>query len=129
MDLEKLIKLVLSNPDYIKIEYSNIDGQETLKINDKEISQDTFDDSYVLEKVQKHKAALDELDDCLFGEVLEILKENNVNLKEVHDLIEQEHYTESKAEEVLNWMEYLNQIVRCVIDKKLEELSSLRKKF
>ena len=40
MNLEKFLELVLTNPDNISIQYSNINGEEKLIVNGKDLSKE-----------------------------------------------------------------------------------------
>lgn len=125
MNLEKLLNLILSNPDKIKIEYTCVNGQESLKVNGKEISEEKFDDSPILERVEYHKQVLNELDDCLFMEIMDVLKSCNTDFNKVNDLMEQEHYNKQEAEQVTAWMDKIENIIIGLIRDKIEHLTEI----
>lgn len=129
MNLNDLLKMVLSNLDGLNIEYSYIDGQESLKVNGEEICTcekncecKKYDDSELIRKIENHKKLLNSLDDCTFMDVTEILKEENVNLCALNNFMEKEHY--SKEDEIIaeKYISLVSDVIRDVISMKLDNL-------
>lgn len=131
MNLEKLINLVLSDSD-ITIEYSNINGQEKLIVNGEQVkelsTEPEFDDSKILEKVAKHKEAIDSICDCIFQEGLEIIEES-YDLVTMSNLMDQEHFTEEEAEVLDEFIDYANNIYQTIIADRIKNLERLYNKF
>lgn len=121
MNVNDLLKMVLENPYDITIEYSNKNGKEILRVNGK----DVFDDSRVVEKIENQKALLNELDDCLFMEVVDLLKKENVDLCELNKFMDQTEFTEEDALIAENYIAIINEAMESVIINKMNKLSSL----
>lgn len=123
MNINDLVKLMLDNLDDLKIEYSIINGKESLKINDEEICN--YDDSKLIKKIESHKELLNQLDDCTFMDVVDLLKKENVNLKALNEFMDQEHYT--KLDEVVadNYISIVSNAIESVIIKKCEMFNNI----
>lgn len=123
MNLEKLIELIFSNPDNICIEYSNINGQETLKVNGEELNE-SFDDTKVIAEVDKFKKIIDSLPDCIFEEIIEEI-EDMFDLNTFNNLIQQERFTEFEAEHVTGLINQTYTVIREKVLDRIEELENI----
>lgn len=127
MDLTELINL-LTHSDNISIEYSNIDGKESLKINGKEIeNKESFDDSEIKAKIEKYLKDIESIDDDLFVSVIESIKE--INLGEFDDLCKQDSFTEEEAEIVNKDIDFMYNRIKEEIMSKVEQLADLYNKL
>lgn len=125
MNLEKLIKLVLENPENIKITYSNIDGEEKLFINDEEItSKESFDDSEIKKRVSKFKQIMDELDSCTLTEACDEISEH-ICLKELDDFLNKEHYTEEESQNLNILLDKISNVIKETINEKTDHLDEI----
>ena len=88
--LNNLLSIIYKNPENVKIEYSYIDGKESLLLNGEEQLKQ-FDDSRIKAIIKNYKENLDLLDDCVFVESLESL-EDSIDFKQMDDLMHQEHF-------------------------------------
>ena len=124
MDFEKLINFILNNPKNISIEYSNINGEEKLVINGEEIKEESFDDSKIKEEVKNYKDIVENLDDCLFLEIVEDMSEK-VDVKTFDELLEQDSYTEDEAEIVSQMMNITKTVIYEHIVQKIQDLKEI----
>lgn len=124
MDFEKLINFILNNPKNISIEYSNINGEEKLVINGEEIKEESFDDSKIKEEVKNYKDIVENLDDCLFLEIVEDMSEM-VDVKTFDELLEQDSYTEDEAEIVSQMMNITKAVIYEHVVQKIQDLKEI----
>lgn len=125
MDFEKLINFILNNPKNISIEYSNINGEEKLVINGEEIKEEeSFDDSKIKEEVKNYKDIVENLDDCLFLEIVEDMSEK-VDVKTFDELLEQDSYTEDEAEIVSQMMNITKTVIYEHVVQKIQDLKEI----
>lgn len=127
MDLEKLLQLVLNCPDNFKLEYSNIDGQESLKLNGEELI-DKYDDSEVKEYISKYKEDIELIDDCLFLEVIEEISET-LDVQALDELLDQDSFTEEESELVYGQLTFIKAAFHEKIQNKIQDLEELLEKF
>jgi hypothetical protein len=121
MDLEKLLNLVLSNPDNIEISYSNVNGRESLIVNGKElIGEDSL--------IKEYKDNIDKLDDCVFVDVLDEVGQV-IDLKEFDKLLNKKERTSEESKQVHDQINYVYSVVRKKVKEKIKELSELLDKF
>lgn len=131
MNLNELVKLMLNNLDDLKIEYSLINGKESLKINDEEICtckekcKCNYDDSKLINKIESHKELLNQLDDCTFMDVVNLLKNNNVNLCELNKFMDKEHYTEEDELIADDYINIVSEAMEHTIVTKIHNLQSI----
>ena len=124
MNLEKILNYLFTNPDSVRtISYSNIDGEESLKINGEEML-DKYDDSELLSQIAKCKEILDCLDDCTFEDVVNDLKEDE-NIKELNDIFEKEHFTEDEHELVEEKLDKIRESIFYIVEKKIDRLNKI----
>lgn len=126
MDLEKLLQLVLNCPDNFKLEYSNINGQESLKLNGEELIKK--DNSKVKEYISKYKEDIELLDDCLFLDVIEELSET-IDIQALNELLDQDSFTKEEEELVYGQIAFIKAAFHEKIQNKIEDLEELLEKF
>lgn len=126
MNLEKLIELVFNNPNNISIQYSNIDGKEKLIVNGEELTNETYDDSVIKEKIANYKEKIEQLDDYIFEKVIDEAAKRHFNLDEMNKGLELESYNaeeELYANNVINLMtELIQEVIKNEIEKLIETL-------
>ena len=71
---------------------------------------------------------MDRLDDCLFLEVLDEIKDH-LDLKTFNELTEQDSYSEEDAEIVKSMINFTNLVVHEHIVNKIQDLEELRNEF
>ena len=125
--LNNLFQLIYSNPDKLNIEYSYKDGKKSLKVNGEEqLAQ--FDVSNVKKDIEVYRKNLELLDDCMFVEVCESI-ENEIDLKQMDDLLKQESFTKAEANLVYDLIGKVNESIANKIDDRIEELKEIRNNF
>ena len=125
MNLEELVNLILNNPENIHIEYSNVNGEESLLINGKEVTEkELFDDSDIKNEVKNYKDVVNKLDDCLFIEILEDSKQY-VDLKTFDELLEQDSYTKEEADVVKQMINLFYTLIQEHISNKIIDLEEI----
>lgn len=125
MDLEKILNCVLNlNPNDVRsFCYSNINGEESLKINGEEIL-DKYDDSELLSFISKCKEILDSLDDCTFEDVVNDLK-NDEDIKELNEIFEKDHFTKEESDEVYRKVYRIHDAIRIAVASKRDYLNKI----
>lgn len=81
------------------------------------------------DKVANYKELLNKIDDCLFVEVLDELREYNIDIKKFDELLDKEDRTEAEEILVSFYIEFTNDIIREHIEKKIQELVELLDNF
>lgn len=120
--LNNILEVIYKNPNKMSIEYSNLDGKESLIVNGEEMLNTTFDDSEIKDKITRYKTILESLDSCVFVEALEAL-EDEIDFKEMDELINQESFNKEEAALV----EYLiNKVNSSIINKLTEKISEMK---
>lgn len=131
MNLEKVIDLILSDSD-INIQYSNINGTEKLIVNGEEISEqetpENFDDTETLKRVKRHEEFLNELDDDIFNEGLEVIREK-YDLITIDSLLEKDSYNETEAEVINSFIDFAESLYKDIIKNKINNLKNLLDRF
>lgn len=126
MNLEKILELLTSNSD-IRLEYSYIDGKETLKINGKDIN-DSYDDSPVKDYIKEYYENVKLLDNCTFVEVMKEVGEE-IDMKSLEELMEQESFTKEEAEVIYESVGFINNSIREKLIDKMDKIEALLEKF
>lgn len=126
MDLEKFFELLFSNPDNIHLEYSNINGQESLRINGEEIidTPDEYDDTPIKEYIARFKDNIQLLDDCTFVEVIDEV-EHTIDIQSLDELISQESFTEDEAELIYGQLNFINTVIHEKLANKVQNMIKL----
>lgn len=94
----------------------------TIESNEKE---DVFDDSKIKETVVDFKQNINKLDDSLFIESLKQFKEI-ADIKRFNDLLNQDNFTEEEAFEINKMINKYAQVIKDLIDIKIDNLADLR---
>ena len=133
MDLEKFFKLLLSNPENIHLEYSNINGQESLRINGEELfgtpdkekeekeEKEIYDDTAIKKYISNYKDIIQLLDDCTFVEVIEQV-ENVIDIQALDELLSQESFTRDEAELIYEQLNFINTAIHEKLVNKIQDL-------
>lgn len=124
---EQIISLIEKDPLNITVEYSNNNGKESLIINGDEVKlkeEETFDDSEIKTKISKYKEIVESLDDCMFFDVLEDIKDS-LDLNTFNELLEQPSYLEEEASILDNMIEYVYTVIHKHITNKIEDLEEI----
>ena len=133
MDLEKFFKLLLSNPENIHLEYSNINGQESLRINGEELfgtpdkekeEKEIYDDTAIKKYISNYKDNIQLLDDCTFVEVIEQV-ENVIDIQALDELLSQESFTQDEAELIYEQLNFINTAIHEKLVNKIQDLQEL----
>lgn len=123
MNLEHIINYLVQIPDNVKIEYSCVNGQESLKINGKEIDSLEEDDDFT-KKVNHYIDIVDRLDDCSFMDVLDSIKEE-IPLKEFSDSLSNKNLSLEEKSLCLARIELITSRIREQLTKKIKDLQSI----
>lgn len=131
MNLEKFLELVFSNPENLRIEYTNINGKEVCLVNGINVLEKdtTFDDSFIKEKIANYKANLKNLNDYIFGLVIDEAEKRKFNLSEMNKGLELEHYTAEDALYADNVIKMMTELIQEVITKEIENLTCVLHQF
>ena len=143
MDLEKFFELLLSNPNNVHLEYSNINGQESLRINGEELfgtpdkekeekeekeeekeEKEVYDDTAIKEYISNYKDNIQLLDDCTFVEVIEQV-ENVIDIQALDELLSQESFTQDEAELIYEQLNFINTVIHEKLVNKIQDLQEL----
>ena len=124
MDIEKLLEL-LNAHDNVRIEYSFIDGRESLKVNGEEVIP-SYDDSSIKKMIKEFKANIELLDDNTFTKVLE---ETKLSLTDVINLLDQESFTEEEAVQAQNYIETLSTSIKEKLASNMDTLHYIYNRF
>lgn len=126
MDLEKFFELLFSNPNNVHLEYSNINGQESLRINGEEVinTPDEYDDTPIKEYITKFKDNIQLLDDCTFVEVIEQV-ENVIDIQTLDELLSQESFTQDEAELIYEQLNFINTVIHERLVSKVQDMVEL----
>lgn len=108
-----------------KISTSNINGN--IQVNIEQVEED-YDDSEIKRIVAEYKENIDNLDDSIFLEVLDEIKDH-LDIKTFDELINQDSYSEEDAEIVKSMIMFTNLVIRERIINKIEDLKELLVKF
>lgn len=124
MDLEKLIKLILSNPNNISIKYSNINGKEKLIVNGTDLTDQDCDDSQIKEKIAEYKDKIEKLDDYIFELVMNEAEARNFNLPAMNRGLELEKYNSQEKLYANNVIEIMTELIQEILRKEIEKLTN-----
>lgn len=124
MDLERLFELVFSNPDNIHIEYTSIDGRESLIVNGEELIPKRYDDTPVKEYISKFRDNIKQLDDSIFLEVTEEASEI-IDVQSLDELLDQDSFTQEEAELIYGQLNFINSIIHEKLTNKVQDLIEL----
>ena len=108
-----------------KISTSNRNGNISITV---ESIEQKFDDTEIKELVSNYKENIGKLDDCLFLDVLEEIKDH-LDIKTFDELTNQDSYSEEDAEIVKSMINFTNLVVHENIINKIQDLEELLTKF
>ena len=123
MNLEHIINYLMQTPDNVKIEYSCVNGQESLKSNGKEIDSLEEEDDFT-KKVEHYIDTVNRLDDCSFMDVLDSIKEE-IPLKEFSDSLSNKNLSLEEKSLCLARIELITSRIREQLTKKIKDLQSI----
>lgn len=121
-DIEEILNALL-NGEIKSLEYSFIDGKETLKINGEEIKKE---ESKIQTLIKEYKENIELLDDCTFVEVLD---ETPFDLKHFDTLLNKKSLTKEESKYVEEAIKYMNNSIHNKLEEKINNLTELIKKF
>lgn len=122
-NMEEILNALL-NGEIKSLEYSFIDGKETLKINGEEIKNE--EESKIQSLIKEYKENIELLDDCTFVEVLD---ETPFDLKHFDTLLNKKSLTKEESEYVEEAIKHMNNSIRNKLEEKIKDLTELIKKF
>lgn len=123
INLEKLLELL--SQDNVRVEYSNIDGKESLIVNGENLLNQTFDDSQTKEKIKLHKERVKSLPDYIFELVMNEVERRNYNLSNMNALLECDKYDEATAENAEYVIMDMDNLINNVITAEVQKLMKL----
>lgn len=121
-NIEEILNALL-NGEIKSLEYSFIDGKETLKINGEEIKKE---ESKIQTLIKEYKENIELLDDCTFVEVLD---ETPFDLKHFDTLLNKKSLTKEESKYVEEAIKYMNNSIHNKLEEKINNLTELIKKF
>lgn len=122
-NMEEILNALL-NGEIKSLEYSFIDGKETLKINGEEIKNE--EESKIQSFIKEYKENIELLDDCTF---VEILDETPFDLKHFDTLLNKKSLTKEESEYVEEAIKHMNNSIHNKLEEKIKDLTELIKKF
>lgn len=122
-NMEEILNALL-NGEIKSLEYSFIDGKETLKINGEEIKNE--EESKIQSLIKEYKENIELLDDCTFVEVLD---ETPFDLKHFDTLLNKKSLTKEESEYVKEAIKHMNNSIHNKLEEKIKDLTELIKKF
>lgn len=111
--------------DGTKIHISRKDGKISIFAS-KDVN--VFDDSSVKEEIKEFKENINNLDDDIFVDSFEKVKEV-IDVKRFNELLDYDNFTESEAYEIEGMLSYFSQVVYELITEKIEKLKESRDNF
>lgn len=122
-NMEEILNALL-NGEIKSLEYSFIDGKETLKINGEEIKNE--EESKIQSLIKEYKENIELLDDCTFVEVLD---ETPFDLKHFDTLLNKKSLTKEESAYVEEAIKHMNNSIHNKLEEKIKDLTELIKKF
>lgn len=122
-NMEEILNALL-NGEIKSLEYSFIDGKETLKINGEEIKNE--EESKIQSLIKEYKENIELLDDCTFVEVLD---ETPFDLKHFDTLLNKKSLTKEESKYVEEAIKHMNNSIHNKLEEKIKDLTELIKKF
>ena len=111
--------------DGTKIHISRKDGKISI-FTSKDVN--VFDDSSIKEEIKEFKENINNLDDDIFVDSFEKVKEV-IDVKRFNELLDYDNFTESEAYEIEGMLSYFSQVVYELITEKIEKLKESRDNF
>ena len=111
----------------LEISLSKNDGVIGIRI---EVSEDNcdFDDSDIKEKIANYKESIDAIDDNIFLDILEEMREV-IDIKEFDELLDSKSFTEETAAQVEQLIDHSTLIVHQFLQNKIQDLMELYERF
>lgn len=81
------------------------------------------------EIITNYKKNIDELDDCIFVDVIDELKDNSIDLKKFDELLNKDELNVIEETYVREIIKFTNDLIKSHITKKIEKLSELINKL
>lgn len=122
-NMEEILNALL-NGEIKSLEYSFIDGKETLKINGEEIKNE--EESKIQSLIKEYKENIELLDDCTFVEVID---ETPFDLKHFDTLLNKKSLTKEESKYVEEAIKHMNNSIHNKLEEKIKDLTELIKKF
>lgn len=123
MSIEKLLEMISNTPN-INIEYSNINGVETLIVNGEEVKEE----SKIVKDIKEYKENIELLDDCLFVKAMEKVAEDYC-INEIEDFLNKKEFDKEEEQKAVALLEVLKNNIRETILDEIKSLYSLIEKF
>lgn len=98
------------------------------KINIEITKEETYDDSDIKTTIANYKRNIEELDDCLFLNAFDEMKDT-IDVKEFDSLLKQDSFTEEEADKVYNYIDVSSDIICSHLKNKITDLTELYEKF
>lgn len=120
--IQDIFNLIDALPEHFEqdgMEYHIEKGENSIKIEGH---------SSVKELVKNYKDNIKDLDDELFLQAVDLLKEK-VDLQKFNDLLDLKHFTSEQASEVEEIIEESNEIIRSLLQKQITSLVGLYERF
>lgn len=105
-----------------KIELNKKDGKLSIKITSE------FDDSEVKKAVENYKKNIEAVDDCLFVEAIEEIKEK-VDINTFDSLLKKESFNEEEASEVMKFIDYSSNVIANHLRIKINKMIEVYNRF
>lgn len=125
MNLKTLLDLIESGSD-LDIKYTFVNGKESLIVNGKEMIAE-YDES-IHEEIKDYKDTLDVLDDCMFENGLDEIRDE-YDIVTMDSLLNSEHLTADEAESVREFISYSKGVYRNLIEDKIDTLKNILYRF
>lgn len=119
MMIEKLLELL--SQDNISIQYTNINGEEKLIVNGKELSSTN-------NMISKYKDNLDKLDDDIFVEATEEISEL-YDLSKVDELFNKTEFTEEEEKAIPEIISTMSDIIIDTIQSRIDTFEDTKSAF
>ena len=120
-NMEEILNALL-NGEIKSLEYSFIDGKETLKINGEEIKNE--EESKIQSLIKEYKENIELLDDCTFVEVIEEV-EDIIDIQTLDSLLNQDSFTKDDAELIHGQIQIINTVIHKKLVNKIQDLQEL----
>lgn len=111
-----------------KLVLTKTDNGFELKIQSIEEDFEAFDDTQIKQVVSDFKKNIDKIDDSMFIESLKLFKEV-ADIKKFNNLLDKEEFNEEEAVEIKKMINKYAQVIKDLIDMKIDNLADLRYRF
>lgn len=110
------------------ISVKNENGNITIECITKKEDNNTFDDSKIKSLVSEFKERINELDDCLFMEILEDLK-TKLDIKELDSFLELKSFDKDTANRLTEMINLASDVMLSHLSSKIGDLVKLYNRF